>query len=117
MGLDFIRGKSGRPYTKRWSQGVDRLKRPTLFDGKLSPESRIVTAALAPGCKPSPGDAYLVQTTPGGDLIVLDGHRQVAKIANPPPDIAQAITAQHGVAPATVERVGRFGTTAELKLQ
>jgi len=117
MGIEFIRGKSGRPYTKRWAQGLDRLKTPTLFDSTLPSESRTLTATLTPGCAPKPGDAYLVQATTAGGLVVLDGHRQIAHVPNPPSSVTQALVAQHGMAPVTVERVGALGTIAELKLQ
>lgn len=117
MGIDYIRSLSGKPYEKRWAKGVDRLKTPTLLDVTLSAESRLLTATLAPGCAPKTGDTYLVQTTGSGDLVVLDGHRQVARVANPPPSVANALAAQQGIAPVTVERVGGLGTTAELKLK
>jgi hypothetical protein len=117
MGMDYIRGQAGKPYVKRWAKGLNRLKMPTLLDANLSTESRVVTATLAPGCTPKTGDAYLVQTTRSGDLMVLDGHRQIASVANPPAGVTQALAAQHGLAPATVERIGGFGTTAELKLK
>ena len=84
MGLDYIRSAAGKPYIKRWAKGLNRLKTPTLLDINLSPESRVVTATLVPGCTPKPGDAYLVQTNGSGDLVVLDGHRQIAGISNPP---------------------------------
>ena len=116
MGLDYIRSAAGKPYIKRRAKGLNRLKTPTLLDTNLSPESRIVTAMLVPGCTPKPGDAFLVQANGSGDLIVLDGHRQVARISNPPPGVTEALDAHHGMAPATVERIGGFGETAELKL-
>ena len=117
MGIEYIRSQAGKPYIKRWAKGLNRLKTPTLLDVNLSAESRVVTATLAPGCARKTGDAYLVQTTGSGDLVVLDGHRQIGRVADPPPGVAQALAAQHGMAPAIVERIGGFGTTAELKLK
>ena len=29
MGIEFLRNASGKPYTKRWARGVDRIKAPT----------------------------------------------------------------------------------------
>jgi hypothetical protein len=117
MGIDYIRGQAGKPYVKRWAKGLNRLKSPTLLDVNLSAESRVVTATLTPGCSPREGGAYLVQTTASGELAVMDGHRQIACVADPPADVTRALAAQHGLAPATVERIGGFGTTAELKLK
>jgi hypothetical protein len=116
MGLEYIRSAAGKPYAKRWARGLNRLKTPTLLDVNLSAESRVVTATLAPGCTPKPGDAYLVQTNGSGDLVVLDGHRQIARITNPPASITEALGACRGMAPAVVERISSFGNTAELKL-
>ena len=98
-------------------QGLNRLKTPTLLDVTLTEESRMVTAALAPGCAPKPGETFLVQTSGTGDLAVFDGHRQIAHIPNPPSGVIEALNARHGMAPAIVERVGGFGNTEELKLK
>jgi hypothetical protein len=117
MGLEYIRSASGKPYTKRWAKGLNRLKTPTLLDVTLTEESRVVTAALAPGCAPKPGDAFIVQANGTGDLVVFDGHRQIAHIPNPPSGVIDALKARHGMAPAIVERIGGFGNTAELKLK
>jgi len=61
MGLDYIRSAAGKPYIKRWAKGLNRLKTPTLLDTNLSPESRIVTAMLVPGCTPKP--SFLLSNT------------------------------------------------------
>jgi hypothetical protein len=117
MGIDYIRDQAGKPYVKRWAKGLNRLKMPTLLDINLSAESRVMTATLTPGCSLREGGAYLVQATASGDLAVMDGHRQIACVVNPPADVTQALAAQHGLAPVTVERIGSFGTTMELKLK
>jgi hypothetical protein len=36
MGIEFIRNASGKPYTKRWARGIDRIKAPTLMDVSIS---------------------------------------------------------------------------------
>jgi hypothetical protein len=117
MGLEYIRSAAGKPYKKRWAKGLNRLKSPSLLDVSLSEEARVVTATLAPGCRPKPGDRYLVQLGENGKALVFDGHRQVASVANPPPSLTQALDARHCVVPAIVERVGGFGDTADLKLK
>jgi hypothetical protein len=116
MGLEYIRSAAGKPYAKRWAKGLNRLKMPTLLNVNLNGESRVVTATLVSDCTPKPGDAYLVQTTASGDLVVLDGHRQIAHVANPSASITEALNACHGMAPAIVERISGFGNTAEIKL-
>jgi hypothetical protein len=117
MGLEYIRSAAGKPYRKRWAKGLNRLKSPSLLDVSLSEQTRMVTATLAPGCTPKPGDSFLVQSSGKGDVLVFDGHRQVACIANPPAGLTEVLNARHGMAPAIVERVGSFGDTAELKLK
>jgi hypothetical protein len=117
MGLEYIRSAAGKPYKKRWAKGLNRLKSPSLLDATLSEEARVVTAVLAPECLPKPGDRYLVQSGENGEVLVFDGHRLVASVVNPPPSLTEVLKTRHGVAPATVERVGGLGDTAELKLK
>lgn len=116
MGIDFIRNTSGKPYTKRWSRGLDRTKTPTLMDVSLSEESRTFTAALSSKGAARSGATVLVQSN-GPDLVVLDGLRQVARITNAPTSVRAALDARQGMAPAVIERVGVLGTTAEIKLK
>ena len=92
------------------------MKTPTLLDVNLSAESRVVTATLAPGCTPKPGDAYLVQTNGSGDLVVLDGHRQIARITNPPASITEALGACRGMRLQSSSASVASAIPAELKL-
>ena len=116
MGIDFIRNASGKPYTKRWAKGLDRTKSPTLMDVSLSEEGRTLTAKLAAKGAARQGATVLVQAK-GPDLLVLDGLRQVASIANAPASVRAAVEARQGIAPAVVEQVGVLGATAEIKLK
>lgn len=117
MGLEYIRSEAGKPYVKRWAKGLDRLKTPSLLDVQIGEASQTVTASLAPGCPAKTGDVFLIQSRGAGDLVVFDGHRQIARIDNPPAGLTETIKSCHGVMPATVERIGSFGDTAELKLK
>jgi hypothetical protein len=117
MGIEYIRSAAGKPYKKRWAKGLDRLKSPSLLDGTLIEGARLFTARLVPGCLPKLGDRYLVQSGENGEVLVFDGHRLVASVVNAPPSLRQALETHYGVAPATVERVGGLGDTAELKLK
>jgi hypothetical protein len=116
MGIDFIRNASGDPYIKRWARGLDRTKVPTLIDISLSEESRTLTAKLTTKGAARQGATVLVQSR-GPELVVLDGLRQVASIANAPVSVRAAVDARQGLAPAVVERVGILGLTAEIKLK
>jgi hypothetical protein len=116
MGIDFIRNGSGKSYTKRWAKGLDRTKAPTLMDVSLSEESRTLTAKLTEKGATRQGAAVLIQSK-GHELVVLDGLRQVASIANAPANVRAALEARQGMAPAVVERVGVLGATAEIKLK
>lgn len=117
MGIDFIRSKGGKPYVKRWADGLDRTRRPQLLSVELTSESRSVTAELTPGCVPQAGAPVLVQSTGGGDLVVYEGLKAVARIVAPPPGVTARLAQCHGIAPALVERVGGFGRTVEIKLK
>jgi len=116
MGIEFLRNASGKPYIKRWARGIDRIKVPTLMDVAISEESRTLTAKLTAKGAARQGATVLIQSK-GLDLIVFDGLRQVASIANAPPSVRAAVDARQGMAPAVVERVGILGATAELKLK
>jgi hypothetical protein len=116
MGIEFIRNASGKPYTKRWARGIDRMKAPTLMDVSISEESRTLTAKLTAKGAACRGTTVLIQSR-GLDLVVFDGLRQVASITNAPPSVRAAVDARQGMAPAVVERVGILGTTAEIKLR
>ncbi|WP_342640183.1 hypothetical protein [Rhodoligotrophos ferricapiens] len=117
MGLDYIRSAAGKPYVKRWAKGLDRLKTPSLLDVQIGDVSQTITATLVPGCAAKAGDAFLIQSRGDSDLVVFDGHREIARIVNPPAGLAQTIKSCHGMMPATVERIGSFGDSAELKLK
>jgi hypothetical protein len=117
MGLDYIRSAAGKPYVKRWAKGLDRMKMPTLFDVQIGEVSQTLTASLVPGCAAKTGDAVLIQSRGDGDLVVFDGHREIARIDNPPAGLVETIKSCHGVMPATVKRIGSFGDMAELKVK
>ncbi|KLK91883.1 hypothetical protein AA309_17405 [Microvirga vignae] len=116
MGIDFIRNASGTPYTKRWAKGLDRTKAPTLMDICLSEEGRTLTAKLIPKGAARQGATVLVQFK-GPELVVLDGLRQVASIANVPTSVRAALEVRQGMAPAVIERIGVLGATMEIKLK
>lgn len=117
MGVDFIRQQAGKPYNKRWSNGVDRLKQPTLFEVEFSPECRFVTATLETDCAPVPGAEIVVQSEPAGACGVFSGHSRIATIAKAPGPVLDMLAQSHGIALATIDRIGSFGTTAELRFR
>lgn len=116
MGIEFIRNASGKPYTKRWARGIDRIRAPTLMDVSMSEEYRTLTAKLTSKGAACQGATVLIQSK-GPDLFVFDGLRQVASITNAPPSVRAAVDARQGMAPAVVERVGILGATVEIKLK
>ena len=116
MGIEFIRSASGKPYVKRWAKGVDRAKTPNLLDVHLGEEARVVTAKLASGCAPQAGASVVIQNNERGEMVVLQGLRQVGRVSDPPSGITAALAARHGMAEAIVDRVGAFGT-AEIRIK
>jgi hypothetical protein len=110
VGIDFIRGDSGKPYVKRWAKGADRAKTPGLFDVRLGEDHRAVTATLLPDCAPKPGSSVIVQSTGTGEVVVFEGLREVGRVADPPPYVTAKLETQHGMAAGVVERLGAFGT-------
>jgi len=114
MGIDFIRSAGGKPYVKRWAKGHDRASTPGLFDVQFAAEIRVATASLTDAAPPKAGAAVIVQRA-GPDLVVFDGLKQVGKILDPPPSMAAAVDACHGLARGVVDRVGGLGQTAEIR--
>lgn len=117
MGIEFIRSRGGKPYAKRWADGLDRTKSPQLIGMELTGESRTITAVLTPGGAPKTGATVLVQATGAGDLLIYDGLKAVARIAAPPAGVTADVTQHHGMIQAVVERVGGLGQTVELRLK
>ncbi|WP_288938474.1 hypothetical protein [uncultured Sphingomonas sp.] len=116
MGVDFIREQSGKPWRKRWDKGLDRLKLPGLFDVRFSNQQRTVTADIIDGTSIKVGDQLVVQCNEAS-AIVCSGHQRVGDISGIPADMRAAISNCGGVALGTVERVGLFGTNAELSIR
>ena len=116
MGLDYIRKETGRPWTKRWDGGLDRLKIPTLFEMQISDEFRRLTARVAPNVVVATGRDYLAEHE-GEGIVLCDGLRQVARVDHPPEETLAQIEACGGYAVAKVIRVGLFGDTVEVEVR
>lgn len=116
MGLDYIRSATGKPWRKRWAGGLDRLKRPSLLDLKISDSAQVVTAQLASGCQAKVGDIFVVQTN-GTGFVVTDGLRAIGSVVSPSTEANAAVNAACGYAEAIVQHVGLFGDTMELSLK
>jgi len=116
MGADFIREQSGQPWRKRWNKGVDRLKEPGLFDVQFGAQQRTITADIDPGLSVQPGDELVVQCG-SGNAMVCRGRSRIGAVNGLPSDMHASITECGGVALGIVERVSRFGNSAELRLQ
>lgn len=116
MGLDYIRAQTGKPWRRRWNNGLNRLKRPTLLDLAMSEAARIVTAELNAGSRIQEGDTLIVQSAPNG-LTLSDGLRAIGRVANPSPELTTAIRDGGGYAEGVLRRVGLFGDTAEISVK
>lgn len=115
MGVDFIRTQSGKPHSKRWAQGIDRLKQADLFEVNFAPECRFITAESE--CMSlSPGDEVLIQADGNGRCAAFSGLSRVATIESVPAPILAALEKGHGIIPAIIDRVGCVGRTIELRL-
>jgi hypothetical protein len=116
MGLDYIRSQTGKPWTKRWNGGLDRMKEPTLLDLTISEVARVLTAELFPGARVNIGDSYIVEPA-GNDLIVSRGLCPIGRITKPPSESLTAIATCGGYAEGVIERVSLFGDTTEVRLK
>lgn len=116
MGLDYVRSQTGKPWSRRWDGGLDRLKTPTLLDLTINETIRVLTAELAPNAKVKTGSSYIVECE-GNGLTISDGLRRVGHIAIPPEEILTAIANLGGYAEGVIHRVGLFGDTAEVQLR
>lgn len=116
MGLDYIRSQTGKPWTKRWDGGLDRMKEPTLLDLTISEVARVLTAELLPGARVNVGESYIVEPS-GNDLIVSKGLCPIGRITKPPLESLAAIANYGGYAEGVIERVSLFGDTTEVRLK
>jgi hypothetical protein len=117
VGLDYIRSKTGKPWKKRWNGGLDKLKAPTLFELNISETERVVTAKLAPNTVVCTGDTFIVEISENGSLTIGDGLRAVGTIQNPSPALVSSVQDCGGYAEGTIDRVGTFGDTADVKIK
>jgi hypothetical protein len=113
MGLDYIRSATGKPWHKRWNQGLNKLKEPSLFDLAIKDGGCTITATLAPNASAKVGDVCIVESKASG-LSVTNGLQTIAAITNPRQDVVAAVMSSCGCTLATVKRVGLFGDTVEL---
>lgn len=116
MGLDYIRSNTGKSWKKRWNGGLDRLKRPTLFDLSISETSHSVTVELAPGTSVKLGDTCIVERG-SNEFAVTKGLHSVGRIPNPSSEISAAVLTGKGFIEALVTHVGLFGDTAEVNFK
>ena len=114
MGVDFIR-KAAATFKKSWDRRRVELGTPDLLT--VTPESSTETAAasIREGVSLQPGDAVTVQFA-DGDLIALQGVREVAQLLDPPPELVQAVRDSYGVARGRVEQVHEIAAVAELSI-
>lgn len=115
MGLDYIRGTRGKPWRKQWAQGLNLMNEPTLFDIAFKSE-RTVLARIEVAKPPGTGAELLLELI-GGEALVFDGQRRVAKVENPPADVLALLDRTDNIALATVVRVSIFGDEMELSLK
>ena len=116
MGVDFIREEAGKPWRKRWDKGLNRLKTPGLFDLHFSDQHRVLSVDLEPGCNLKPGDQVVVECS-GQSAIVCSGQHRIGSVGTVPADVRAAMTHCGSVALGTIERIGIFGTNAELSIR
>lgn len=116
MGLDYIRNQTGKPWSRRWDGGLDRLKTPTLLDLTINETLRFLTAELFPNVQVKTGGSYIVECE-GKGLTISDGLRRVGHIDTPPEETLAAVANLGGYAEAVIQRVGLFGDTAEVQLR
>ena len=116
MGQEYIRRNTGKPWRKRWKNGVDQVRQPTLLDPKMNNVPYVVTAELDCGEEVSVGDSLIVESA-GDDLTVTKGLRRIGRIRNPALESTGAVIDGCGYAEGIVESIGLFNDTAELILK
>jgi len=116
MGLDFIRSKAGRPWTKKWAHDVDLIKTPGLFDFPLDRRRRTITVELKSGTQVSVGDHFWAVCR-NEDLDVCQGVIPIACAPKAANDILRTVKDAGNIADAVVLHVDMFGETAEVELR
>jgi hypothetical protein len=115
MGLDYIRNTRGKPWRKQWSQGLNLMNEPSLFDIAFSTR-RLVSASVEVENPPQKGAELLLELI-GSEALVFEGQRRVARVEHLPEDVLLLLQRTDNVAVATVEHVSVFADMMELSLR
>ena len=114
MGVDFIQ-KTKRPFEKHLDLAAVRLATADLFTRAVSEIAASVAADVASGVDVALGDE-LVAEVQGHELVFRRGFTEVARAAEVPQAVLQAVGDSCGVATAVVCGVHEVSGVAEITL-
>ena len=114
MGTDFIE-KATPGFLKLWDRARVTLATADLFTRTPDTACRTVAADLLGDARLELGDRLTVEVV-GDTLIARRGHRDVARVGNPPSELLTAVRESCGIATGTVERVHDLAGVAEIAL-
>jgi hypothetical protein len=116
MGIEFIRSKAKRPWTKSWKAGFEHMKTPSLFDLDYVSAPRVLMMVVQPGCSYEPGTEVMLEQQKD-HMVAIHGVHVAGRVLNVPTEIEEALLRSSGLALAVVERMSEFGDTAELRVK
>ena len=112
--MDFIE-KATPSFKKSWDRARVALGTADLFTRTPECVPRTAAADIVDGANLEVGERVIVETQ-GTELIARRGSGDVARFANPPPELLHAVTASCGIAKGTVEEIHRIAGVAEISL-
>lgn len=114
MGADFVE-KATPTFKKSWDRARLALATADLFTNAPSSAARTAAAEIIGNARLEVGDRLTVDCD-DGVLVARRGNNDVARFANPPPDLVQAVADSCGEAKGTVEQVHELARMAEISL-
>jgi len=114
MGLDFVTACTPT-FRRSWDRGRQELAEPSLFLKFPELRERTFRSVAKEGKHFEPARQYLLRAE-SETVSVWDGTDQLGSIADPPPQLRQAVESGCGVALGTVHRVMLDGLAADLSV-
>jgi hypothetical protein len=114
MGADFLE-KAAPQFEKCWDNGRLKLVTEDLFSRLPTTRSRSFEADLQGSASLKKGEKLTVDKV-GTALVVTKGHTELARCAEPAPELIDAIAANCGIAQGIVDEVHELAGVVEISI-
>jgi hypothetical protein len=112
MGTDFLQ-RVGKTLKRSWDEGRAAIGTTDLTTREPACAGRSVAANIVSGVPMSPGDTVNAEME-GDALVFRRGLSVIARKANPPAEIAEAVTQHCNIRPGVVDQVHSMAGMVEI---